>query len=102
MSLMALIRGRKKKGETSAGTAKKRLMDLCIYHTGLDGDDAEQLIARIREAVLKILSEHFNAEIGMDNVSTNLKKENDISYIDLQVNLPDKELQMNMKEPLRK
>ena len=75
MSLMDLIRGRKKKGETSAGTAKKRLMDLCIYHTGLDGDDAEQLIARIREAVLKILSEHFNAEIGMDNVSTNLKKE---------------------------
>ena len=83
MSIFDFMR-RRKPEVSSAETAKQRLLEVCISHTGMDGNDPNV-------AVLKILNEHYQANIDIGNVCTNLKKENDTSYIDLQVNLPDEE-----------
>ncbi len=90
MSIFDYLR-RRKPEVSSAETAKQRLLEVCISHTGMDGNDPTELIQKIKVAVLKILNEHYQANIDIGNVCTNLKKENETSYIALQVNLPDEE-----------
>ncbi len=80
---------RKQKEIDSATRAKERLLQVCIAQTG--GKEPSELIQRIKAAVLEVLNNYYNTNIDTNNVCTNLKKENETSYIDLQVNLPGDE-----------
>ncbi|MBQ8707248.1 MAG: hypothetical protein IJ523_04085 [Succinivibrionaceae bacterium] len=75
--------------QSSAQIAKQRMLEILITHPVEEGNDPSELIKKIQIAVLKVLNEHYQANIDIGNVCTNLKKENDTTYIDLQVNLPD-------------
>ncbi|MGN1356919.1 MAG: cell division topological specificity factor MinE [Succinivibrionaceae bacterium] len=77
---------RKQKEIASAAKAKERLLQVCIAQTG--GSEPTELIQKIKAAVLEVLNNYYKTNIDTNNVCTNLKRENETSYIDLQVNLP--------------
>ncbi len=90
MSIFDFMRRKKNNEPSSASLAKERLLEVCISHRGSE-DESSELIQKIQEAVLKILNEHYGANIDIGNIKTNLKKEDEVSYVDLQVHLPEDE-----------
>lgn len=87
--MLGLFFKRKQKEVSSATRAKERLLQVCIAQTG--GREPTELIQQIQAAVIEVLNKYYDTNIPVDTVCTNLKKENDTSYIDLQVNLPGEE-----------
>ena len=74
--------------ETSAAKARERLQILLAHERA--GGGSSDLLARLREDVLAVIARHV--EIDPEKVQVSMTKQDDVSIIEIDVEVPDTSL----------